>query len=453
MNCKKMMMICAATALCSILPVQPVCAQEQTEIGQTAMEDMPADEDPTDTSSTEDKQEDASSPEVPPAEQPPAEEPVQKPLPPEKVTGLHVTCESDKKVLLEWNKSEEADYYCIYRNEEGGTFQELGDTKKDCFKDTSIVFGKTYEYMVVPYNEEDQEGKEATIRLVNKQAVNIRTQKYSYHQMKTDLRELAKKYSDYCELTSIGTSVEGRSIYDFAIGAKDAEETLLVVSTLHAREYICSAMLMQELEYYLRHYNRSLQGSTPAKVLENMQIHYIVMANPDGVTMAQNQYPRWKANGRGVDLNNNFPAKKFVVSGKPGASGYTGKKALSEPESKAIAALTRELKKNRNLLGVVNYHAMGQIVFGDCSDAKLKKDTQTMYRIARSLTGYYDAGGYSSGKSSPAGGSYREYVMDFLKLPSITIEVGKTYAPCAYSEYASVFQKNKLVVLKIAEAL
>lgn len=448
MNYKKIMMICAATVFCMTLQAQPVCAQEITEIGQTAMEDTPADENPTEASSTEEKQEDESS-----SEEPPAEEPVQKPLTPEKVTGLHVTCESDKKVLLEWNKSKGAEYYCIYRNEEGGTFQELGDTKKDCFKDTSVVFGKTYEYLVVPYNEDDQEGQEATIRLVNKQAVNIRTQKYTYHQMQTDLRELTKKYSDYCELTSIGTSVEGRNIYDFAIGAKDAGESLLVVSTLHAREYICSAMLMQELEYYLRNYNRSLQGSTPAKVLENMQIHYIVMANPDGVTMAQNQYPRWKANGRGVDLNNNFPAKKFVVSGKPGASGYTGKKALSEPESKAIASLSKELKKNRNLLGVVNYHAMGQIVFGDCSDAKLKKDTQTMYRIARSLTGYYDAGGYSSGKSSPAGGSYREYVMDLLKLPSITIEVGSTVAPCSYGEYSSVFQKNKLVVLKIAEAL
>lgn len=448
MNYKKMMMICAATVFCMILPAQPVCAQEQTEIGQTDMEDTPADEEFTDTSLTEENQENASSP-----EEAPVEEPVQKPLTPEKVTGLHVTCVTDQKVLLEWNKSEEADYYSIYRNEEGGTFQKLGDTKKDCFRDTSVVFGKTYEYMVVPYNEEDQEGKEATIRLVNKQAVNIRTQKYTYHQMQTDLRELAKKYSDYCELTSIGTSVEGRNIYDFAIGAKDAEESLLVVSTLHAREYICSAMLMQELEYYLRNYNHSLRGSTPAKVLEHMQIHYIVMANPDGVTMAQNQYPRWKANGRGVDLNNNFPAKKFVVSGKPGASGYTGKKALSEPESKAIAALTKELKKNRKLLGVVNYHAMGQIVFGDCADVKLKKDTQKMYQIARRLTGYYDAGGYSSGKSSPAGGSYREYVMDLLKLPSITIEVGKTYAPCAYSEYASAFRKNKLVVLKIAEAL
>ena len=31
----------------------------------------------------------------------------------------------------------------------------------------------------------------------------------------------------------------------------DAEESLLIVSTLHAREYICSAVMMKEIQYYL----------------------------------------------------------------------------------------------------------------------------------------------------------------------------------------------------------
>ena len=176
------------------------------------------------------------------------------------------------------------------------------------------------------------------------------------------------------------------------------------------------------------------------------------MANPDGVTISQTKTPRWKANSHGVDLNRNFPADKFVVKGKRGAEGYSGLKALSEPESAAIAKLTKNLKKNQNLLGVVNYHAMGQIVFGDCADAKIKKNTQLMYSIARKLTGYADSGGYASPKST-ADGSYREYVMYMLGIPSITLEVGSTYAPCSYWEYESAFQKNRLVVLKIADAL
>ena len=380
------------------------------------------------------------------------EESMQELPPPAKVTGLHTTCESDKKVLLEWKDSAGAAYYIVYRKKGTDDYRKLGTTEKTAYMDSSAAYGKTYEYMIVPYNQEDGEGESATIRLERTQAVNITTQKYTYRQMKTDMSELAKQYSDYCELTKIGTSVAGRAICDFAIGNPDAQQSLLVVSTLHAREYICSAMLMQEIEYYLRNYNRSLDGSIPARVLKNTQIHYIVMANPDGVTISQTKQTRWKANGRGVDLNRNFPATEFVVDGKPGAEGYSGRKPLSEPEAKAISDLTKELKENQQLSGVVNYHAMGQIVFGGCSDPKIKKGTQTMYRIARKLTGYRDAGGYSTGEKS-SGGSYRDYVMDLLEIPSITIEVGGTAAPCSYREYASVFQKNRLVMLKIADAL
>lgn len=383
----------------------------------------------------------------------PSEEEQQEELPvPEKVTGLHTTSLSDKQVLLEWDESENTYYYKIYRKKANGAYKELGETVGTEFTDKAVTYGKVYDYKIIPVNEEEKAGKGSTIRFSHTQAVNIKTQKYTYKQMEADMRELVKQYSNYCELTPIGTSVEGRTIYDFAIGNPDAKDSLLVVSTLHAREYICSVVLMREIEYYLRYYNNSLSGTTPAKVLKNMQIHYIVMANPDGVTISQTKTPRWKANSHGVDLNRNFPADKFVVKGKRGAEGYSGLKALSEPESAAIATLTKNLKKNQNLLGVVNYHAMGQIVFGDCADAKIKKNTQLMYSIARKLTGYADSGGYSSPKST-ADGSYREYVMYMLGIPSITLEVGSVWAPCPHSEYESAFQKNKLVVLKIADAL
>lgn len=314
------------------------------------------------------------------------------------------------------------------------------------------MYGNSYRYRIVPLNAEGVSGAAAEIAFSHRQVVNVTKQKYTYRTMKSDMEKLAKAYSGYCELTSIGTSVEGRAIYDFAIGNPDAKKSLLVVSTLHAREYVCSAMLMQQIEYYLRNYNKKIGGTKPAELLKNLQIHYIVMANPDGVTISQTTYPRWKSNSRGVDLNRNFPAKKFHVGGKKGAEGYSGKKALSEPESRAVASYTKNLKSNQGLVGVVNYHAMGQIIYEDCSSAKLKSKTQKMYQIARKLTGYKSAGS-STGKGKSIGGQYREYVMYMLGLPSITLEVGATWAPCAFREYQSVFRKNKFVVLKIAEAL
>ena len=426
-----MMMICGLAVMCMAFQAQPVVGQEITE--DSSQQD------------TEDTSQET-------AEDPAQEPPTQEVPKMDKITGLHTTCESDRKVLLEWEGNDGAYGYKVYRKTGDGNYRLLGETKNVYYRDKTIAYGKIYDYKILPVSRDGTEGPEATIRLRHEQAVNIKTQKYTYKQMQTDMKELTLQYSDYCELEIIGKTVEGRNIYDVALGNPKAGNSLLVVSTLHAREYICSAVLMRELEYYLRNYNKSINGTTPSKLLDNIQIHYIVMANPDGVTISQTKQARWKANCRGVDLNRNFPAKKFVVAGKRGPEGYSGKKALTEPESKAIAALTRELQDNQNLLGVINYHAMGQIVFGDCSDKNIKSETQTMYKIARNLTGYSDAGGYSSGESS-GGGSYREYVMNVLKIPSITIEMGCTYAPCAYWEYNSAYEKNKLVVLKIAEAL
>lgn len=374
-----------------------------------------------------------------------------QPVPiPSKITGLRTTSLSQTKVKIEWNACENA-AYTIYRKQGSGAYHKLATTEKPSYTDKKIKEGKNYHYKIVAYNTLDQEGEAATIAFSNAAIVKIASQKYTYAQMKQQMKMLKNKYSDYCEMTEIGSSVKGRSLYDFTIGSPDADSSVLVVGTLHAREYICAAVLMQEIEYYLSNYNCRIGGMKPADVLENTQIHYVVMANPDGVEISQKSYARWKSNARGVDLNRNFPIKKFVSGGTKGAEGYSGKKALSEPESRAIAALTVKLKTKQKLQGVINYHAMGRIIYGSCSSKKIAKDTKTMYQIAKRETNYIAAP--ESSKTKSPGGQYREYVMYLLGIPSITIEVGKTWAPCSYYEYKTEFLKNKNVVLKITKAI
>ena len=271
---------------------------------------------------------------------------------PSAVEGLHTTKQGKTKVYLEWEKSSDATSYVIYRKTAGGAYKKLAESSKPSYTDKNVSSGKTYTYKIVAKNEQKEADEAAKVTFSNTEAVQIRSQKYTYSQMKKDMQELEQKYSNYCEMTKIGTSVQGRAIYDFAIGNPDAEESLLVVSTLHAREYICSAVLMKELEYYLENYNGTIGGVKPANTLNKIQIHYIVMANPDGVTVSQTRHSTWKSNGRGVDLNRNFPAKHFVSGGKKGAQGYSGKKALSEPESYAVAPCPHwqyeiEFQKNR----------------------------------------------------------------------------------------------------------
>lgn len=371
---------------------------------------------------------------------------------PSVVEGLHTTILASNKVLLKWNQSTFAKKYLVYRKTDSGEYEQLGETKKTSYTDKNIVFGKKYRYKVIAVNANEERGTAGAISFAPKQAVNITHQKYSYSEMQADMKELATLYSDYCTWTSVGSSAQGRAIYDLAIGNPDAEKSLLVVCTLHAREYICSAVAMRQIESYLRSYHSKINGLKPADVLKNLQVHYIVMANPDGVTISQTKNSRWKSNANGVDLNRNFPASPFIKGGSKGSEGYSGEYALSEMESKAVADLTKKLKKEQKLVGVVNYHAMGQIIFGSCKSNALSKDTKTMYDIARRLTGYASAAGYKN-TSPENGGQYRDYVMYGLGLPSITIEMGTTAAPCAFWEYDTAFRKNQAVVLTIANAL
>lgn len=279
-----------------------------------------------------------------------------------------------------------------------------------------------------------------------KASIQIKKKRYSYSDMSKDIKYLAKHHNVHCRYKIIGKTCRNRNIYDVIIGNSDAKKSLLMVNTLHAREYVCSVFAMKMINYYLNNYNKRINGIRPSDILENIQLHVIVMANPDGVAIAQNSNSRWKANSRGVDLNRNYPVS-FKVKGKKGASGFTGYKAASEPETKAIIKLTKSLKSNYGLCAVINYHAMGQIIFGGYGDSKaaVGKQINDIYMIAKRLTGYSSAGGYPT-----SSGNYREYVMYILNIPSITLEVGKTSCPVAYSEYNSIFNKNKLVPLFIA---
>ena len=243
---------------------------------------------------------------------------------PSKITGLCTTSLSQTKVKIEWNACENA-AYTIYRKQGSGAYHKLATVEKPSYTDKKIKEGKNYHYKIVAYNTLNQEGEAATIAFSNAAIVKIASQKYTYAQMKQQMKMLKSKYSDYCEMTEIGSSVKGRSLYDFTIGSPDADSSVLVVGTLHAREYICAAVLMQEIEYYLSNYNCRIGGMKPADVLENTQIHYVVMANPDGVEISQKSYARWKSNARGVDLNRNFPIKKFVSGGTKGAEGYSSR--------------------------------------------------------------------------------------------------------------------------------
>ncbi|MDE6434951.1 MAG: hypothetical protein K2L07_12070 [Lachnospiraceae bacterium] len=306
------------------------------------------------------------------------------------------------------------------------------------------------------------------LNCVHAQAKNIVStdhQKYNYKEYVRDLKQLENKYSKHCKVNVIGETADKRNLYEVVLGNPEAEKHLVVIANLHAREYMTTLLCMKQIEYYLQNYNKKIAGKKPAVVFNKVAVHIVPSCNPDGTAISQYGFDAirnktlrkklkkmrgnattWKANARGVDLNENW-GYRFKKSGKAGASGYTGKKAASENETKAIMAMVDGISEQGKIVGVVSYHAMGSVIYGRCSGsatASVKKNTKKMYQTAHKITDYPLYGGGSSACQS------REYFLYKKKIPCITLEIGRMVCPVPQSQFKTVWRENKELLLKEA---
>lgn len=376
------------------------------------------------------------------------------PYVPVEARSLKTTSTSTTKVKIAWkNEGKDGYKYKVYVLNNKKKYTYLGETK-DNFYNATVEKNKEYTFKVVTYfNKKKLSDSGKTIKFVNKEFVAIDHQKYTYEEMVSDIKSLKKKYGEYMSYSSIGKSEQGREIYEVVIGNPNAKRCLLVTSTLHAREYIATVVCMKQIEYYLMNYNKTIDGVKPSKVFNDCQVRYIVMANPDGVTISQKQKGKatWKANAKGTDLNRNYPFN-FEIKGDPKKGTYNGDEAGSAKETKSIMALSNKLKEKygSNLL-VLNYHAQGQVIFWDYfgEDTAVEAVINEMTKVAVDTTKYRKI----ETDGEPSNGNYREYVMYDLGLPSITVEVGLGGSPVKVKHYKSTFEKNKYLVLREAQIL
>ena len=298
--------------------------------------------------------------------------------------------------------------------------------------------------------------------------VSTNHSKYSYSELKNDIEKLAETYPDYVQYSVIGKSPDNRNIYELVLGNPDAKKHLLVISNLHAREYMTIQLSMAQIERYCRSYNKKINNTMLAKTLNKVAIHYIPSANPDGTAISQYGFGSiknkglrkslkrmggssrtWKANARGVDLNRNW-AIAWRHSGHRGSAGYRGPKAASEPEVKALVNRVNKIEKKGKIVGVVSYHSTGSILYGRCArqaTSSVKKQTTRMYKLARKLTGYRLV---PTESISQARGCSREYFLYKRKIPCITLETGHGSCPLSSGEFGSIWRKNKDVVIREA---
>lgn len=288
---------------------------------------------------------------------------------------------------------------------------------------------------------------------------NITYGMYNYY-----VRVIAKLYPEFTKVEKIGASVEGRSIYALRVG--NGKKEILMDASVHAREHMTTNVLMEMIDNYTVAYRKGTYyaGYNVKSTLNKTSIWFVPMVNPDGVTLVQkglnsmdheyrsklkkynkgsNNFNRWKANGRGVDLNRNFDGVwKYLAYTPKSYMNYKGTRAFSEPESQALKAFVQRHKFKTDL----SYHTSGQIVywFNFQKGSNLSRDLKLAKGVSK-ITGYSVVPPlYYRGSGSSA-----DWFIINQKKPGLTIEIAP-YAgngPVPHRYWNSVWNKNKSIGL------
>lgn len=390
--------------------------------------------------------------------------------------GMRVSHVKADIISLSWPHAYKADYYVLYENK-GRGYKKVLRTKKTSYTE-KIKFNRKYRYKVRAFNKGEDVLTESEFiygKYIIRSLVKSKGRKYSYREMASDISGLTKRFPGRVSYRIIGYSEDRRAIYDVILGNRGAGKSLLVVASIHAREYMCSLLTMKQIEYYAEEWDKKISGRKVSDILGDTCIHFITMANPDGVSISQygvnavrnpslrsrlkkmlGKKPAslWKADARGVDLNRSF-SYLFKKTKKPyGSENCSGKKAEEESETRAIKNCIISLKNSGKLAGVINYHATGSIVFGSLKSgvsSSVAETTTQMYDLAREITGYGSAESYEGDRAGR--GNLREYVMYRQNIPSITLEIGKSMCPLPAWEFSSIWRKNRDLVLREAGIL
>ncbi|CAN7209048.1 M14 family metallocarboxypeptidase [Peribacillus frigoritolerans] len=310
---------------------------------------------------------------------------------------------------------------------------------------------------IVLLNQGGQKPFSVPVRVMN--PVIVTDKPYEYQSLLDDLDVLSCHYP-FIKVESVGKSVLGKELLEVRIG--QGEKIIHYNGSFHANEWITTAVLMKWLNDFLLAVtnDRTLCGMDCMPYYRDMSISMVPMVNPDGVDLVlkgeeaaegkvdvlkiNNGNPAfyaWKANIRGVDLNNQYPAnweveKRRKIPKAPAPRDFPGETALSEPEALAM----KELAIRRNFERVLALHTQGKEFYWGYEG----HEPEQAENVARE---FEERSGYRAVKYVDSHAGYKDWFIQEFKRGGFTIELGKGINPLPLSHLPGIYEDSVKILM------
>lgn len=293
---------------------------------------------------------------------------------------------------------------------------------------------------------------------INELVISYRNQ-YTYEKMQDDLRRLLEIYPFIVSQT-IGHSVMGKELIELQIGTGTKQVHLN--GSFHANEWITTPVIMQFInEYALSLTNeKPIRGLFMLPLFMSTMFSVVPMVNPDGVNLSLNgsdaaaqyksevlainnqseDFSNWKANIRGVDLNNQYPAKWEIeaqrMATSPAPRDYPGPYPLSEPE----AIIMANLAKQRNFSRINAFHTQGEEIYWGFEGIEPPVSEIIVNEYAR-------VSGYLPVRYLDSYAGYKDWFIQEFHKPGFTVELGQGVNPLPIEQFPDIYEKNLGIML------
>jgi g-D-glutamyl-meso-diaminopimelate peptidase len=277
---------------------------------------------------------------------------------------------------------------------------------------------------------------------------------YDYAALQQDLALLAELYP-FIIRRPIGRSVMGKTLEEIQVGR--GAKRVHINASFHANEWLTTPILMQTLNTYLLAItnDRDIRGRAILPFYNYVTLSLVPLVNPDGVDLVIHGAPReepyrsnvlainggssdfsgWKANIRGVDLNNQFPAfweREATENVQvPSPRDFPGYQPLTEPEANAMAELTGRGNFNR----VLAYHTQGKVIFWGFEGFEPPEARVLAAEFAR-------VSGYQAIRYVASWAGYKDWFIQYWRRPGFTIELGRGINPLPLSQFNEIYEEQ-----------